>query len=94
MGSNASVLQWHCKQCTTINPTERSTCLKCGARRRGYGTEDALNATNGSSGDSNDFVACVDSSSEVVEDANALKSIGTQDVAQPVRKQKNEEVEG
>lgn len=34
MGSNASVLQWHCKNCTSINPTERGSCLVCGDRRR------------------------------------------------------------
>lgn len=33
MGSNASVLQWHCKGCTLINPTERAVCLACGVRR-------------------------------------------------------------
>ncbi|XP_055932475.1 calpain-15-like isoform X1 [Argiope bruennichi] len=34
MGSNASVLQWHCRNCTSINPTERGSCLVCGDRRR------------------------------------------------------------
>ncbi|XP_013791210.1 calpain-15-like, partial [Limulus polyphemus] len=34
MGSNASVLQWYCKNCTSINPTERSSCLFCGAKRQ------------------------------------------------------------
>lgn len=34
MGSNASVLQWHCRNCTSINPTERRSCLVCGDRRK------------------------------------------------------------
>ncbi len=34
MGSNASVLQWHCRNCTSINPTERGSCLVCGDRRK------------------------------------------------------------
>ncbi|XP_076319430.1 uncharacterized protein LOC143230187 isoform X2 [Tachypleus tridentatus] len=34
MGSNASVLQWYCKNCTSINPTEKSSCLLCGAKRQ------------------------------------------------------------
>lgn len=33
MGSIASVLQWHCDSCTSINPTERVTCLRCGKAR-------------------------------------------------------------
>ncbi|XP_067142757.1 calpain-15-like isoform X2 [Centruroides vittatus] len=41
MGSNASVLQWHCKNCTSINPTERSSCLSCGEKRRFAWTSDS-----------------------------------------------------
>ncbi|KAH9373608.1 hypothetical protein HPB48_014795 [Haemaphysalis longicornis] len=33
MGSNASVLQWHCKNCTSINPTDSGSCIRCGANR-------------------------------------------------------------
>ncbi|XP_075736080.1 calpain-D [Rhipicephalus microplus] len=33
MGSNASVLQWHCKNCTSINPTDSGSCIRCGASR-------------------------------------------------------------
>ncbi len=33
MGSNASVLQWHCAECSQINPTEQNTCLSCQALR-------------------------------------------------------------
>lgn len=34
MGSNASVLQWYCRDCAIINPTERSTCYSCGVKRK------------------------------------------------------------
>lgn len=33
MGSIASVLQWHCNSCSLINPTERSSCIRCGSPR-------------------------------------------------------------
>ncbi|XP_065199791.1 calpain-D [Planococcus citri] len=33
MGSIASVLQWHCDTCSLVNPTERITCIRCGALR-------------------------------------------------------------
>lgn len=33
MGTIASVLQWTCKKCNFINPTECMKCLKCGNRR-------------------------------------------------------------
>lgn len=34
MGAIASVLQWHCMQCSLINPTERVHCIRCGTRRQ------------------------------------------------------------
>lgn len=33
MGTNASVLQWTCKNCTWTNPTERWSCSSCGHQR-------------------------------------------------------------
>ncbi|CAH0388992.1 unnamed protein product [Bemisia tabaci] len=33
MGSIASVLQWNCEKCSSINPTERSSCIRCGELR-------------------------------------------------------------
>ncbi|XP_024939630.1 calpain-15 isoform X3 [Cephus cinctus] len=33
MGSIASVLQWHCSECSLINPTESATCARCGTPR-------------------------------------------------------------
>ncbi|XP_064481462.1 calpain-D-like [Ornithodoros turicata] len=33
MGSNASVLQWYCKHCTSINPTDSGSCIRCDAKR-------------------------------------------------------------
>ncbi|GJQ83157.1 sol [Trypoxylus dichotomus] len=33
MGAIASVLQWHCQQCSLINPTERIHCIRCGTKR-------------------------------------------------------------
>ncbi|XP_006610225.1 calpain-D-like [Apis dorsata] len=33
MGSIASVLQWHCSECTLINPTESTRCARCGITR-------------------------------------------------------------
>lgn len=35
MGSIASVLQWHCQQCSLINPTEQLICGRCGSSRDG-----------------------------------------------------------
>jgi len=35
MGSIASVLQWHCEQCSLINPTEQLKCLRCGISKNG-----------------------------------------------------------
>lgn len=35
MGSIASVLQWHCEQCSLINPTEKINCVRCGSSRDG-----------------------------------------------------------
>lgn len=49
MGSNASVLQWHCTKCSTINPTERSSCLKCGTKRRRRRSNNGFIETNGRS---------------------------------------------
>ncbi|XP_015509763.1 calpain-D-like [Neodiprion lecontei] len=36
MGSIASVLQWHCSKCSLINPTESTSCARCGEPRRVY----------------------------------------------------------
>ncbi|XP_014217119.1 calpain-D-like [Copidosoma floridanum] len=33
MGSIASVLQWHCSECSLINPTEAPQCARCGQSR-------------------------------------------------------------
>lgn len=33
MGTIASVLQWTCRNCNLINPTECLKCLRCGQRR-------------------------------------------------------------
>lgn len=33
MGSIASVLQWHCSECSLINPTETLQCARCGLSR-------------------------------------------------------------
>ena len=33
MGTNASVLQWFCRDCDNINPTEQTHCIKCGKER-------------------------------------------------------------
>lgn len=33
MGSIASVLQWHCSECSLINPTESAQCARCGLSR-------------------------------------------------------------
>jgi hypothetical protein len=33
MGSIASVLQWHCSECSLINPTETVQCARCGLSR-------------------------------------------------------------
>ncbi|KAL7300287.1 hypothetical protein TKK_0006919 [Trichogramma kaykai] len=33
MGSIASVLQWHCSECSLINPTETPKCARCGLSR-------------------------------------------------------------
>lgn len=33
MGSIASVLQWHCSECSLINPTEALQCARCGLTR-------------------------------------------------------------
>lgn len=38
MGSIASVLQWHCEECSLINPTERLNCVRCGFSRDGENT--------------------------------------------------------
>ena len=38
MGSIASVLQWHCEECSLINPTERVNCVRCGFSRDGENT--------------------------------------------------------
>lgn len=34
MGNLASVLQWNCSNCKTINPTESLNCIKCGNVRK------------------------------------------------------------
>lgn len=34
MGAIASVLQWHCGNCSLINPTEQAKCSRCGAQRQ------------------------------------------------------------
>lgn len=34
MGNLASVLQWNCQNCNTINPTESLNCGKCGNVRK------------------------------------------------------------
>lgn len=34
MGAIASVLQWHCGNCSLINPTEQAKCLRCGTVRQ------------------------------------------------------------
>lgn len=34
MGAIASVLQWHCGNCSFINPTEQTKCLRCGTIRQ------------------------------------------------------------
>lgn len=34
MGAIASVLQWHCGNCSLINPTEQARCLRCGTQRQ------------------------------------------------------------
>lgn len=34
MGAIASVLQWHCGNCSLINPTEQARCLRCGTVRQ------------------------------------------------------------
>lgn len=34
MGTIASVLQWHCKSCSLINPTENIKCIRCGTQRQ------------------------------------------------------------
>ncbi|KAB0799224.1 hypothetical protein PPYR_07104 [Photinus pyralis] len=34
MGTIASVLQWHCKSCSLINPTEKIECIRCGSQRQ------------------------------------------------------------
>lgn len=34
MGAIASVLQWHCGNCSLINPTEHEKCLRCGVVRQ------------------------------------------------------------
>ncbi|KAF5287888.1 hypothetical protein FQR65_LT12162 [Abscondita terminalis] len=34
MGTIASVLQWHCKSCSLINPTEKIECIRCGYQRQ------------------------------------------------------------
>lgn len=34
MGNLASVLQWNCQNCKTINPTESLNCIKCGNVRK------------------------------------------------------------
>lgn len=34
MGTIASVLQWSCTNCNTINPTESLKCLNCGTVRK------------------------------------------------------------
>lgn len=34
MGAIASVLQWHCGNCSLINPTEQAKCLRCGTLRQ------------------------------------------------------------
>ncbi|KAG5890796.1 hypothetical protein JTB14_007190 [Gonioctena quinquepunctata] len=33
MGAIASVLQWHCTFCSSINPTEQLKCIRCGTKR-------------------------------------------------------------
>lgn len=33
MGTIASVLQWTCRNCNLINPTECLKCLRCGNQR-------------------------------------------------------------
>ena len=33
MGVNASVLQWHCENCSQINPIERQRCVSCQTSR-------------------------------------------------------------
>lgn len=34
MGAIASVLQWHCGNCSLINPTEQAKCSRCGTLRQ------------------------------------------------------------
>ncbi|XP_025832621.1 calpain-D-like [Agrilus planipennis] len=34
MGAIASVLQWHCRTCSLINPTEQVKCIRCGTQRQ------------------------------------------------------------
>lgn len=34
MGTIASVLQWTCKNCNLINPTESIRCIRCGYVRK------------------------------------------------------------
>ncbi|KAF2881508.1 hypothetical protein ILUMI_24665 [Ignelater luminosus] len=34
MGTIASVLQWHCRSCSLINPTEKLRCIRCGSQRQ------------------------------------------------------------
>ncbi|KAJ8679634.1 hypothetical protein QAD02_015421 [Eretmocerus hayati] len=43
MGSIASVLQWHCSECSLINPTEAPKCARCGSSRKENNDESAFN---------------------------------------------------
>lgn len=43
MGAIASVLQWHCNNCSLINPTEQLKCIRCGTSRQIYHNKDELN---------------------------------------------------
>ncbi|XP_060530957.1 calpain-D-like [Cylas formicarius] len=42
MGAIASVLQWHCKSCNLINPTEKRKCIRCGILRETTPKRDCL----------------------------------------------------
>lgn len=52
MGTIASVLQWTCKSCNLINPTECLICLQCGNARR------ILETTDSGGGNTNETSKC------------------------------------
>lgn len=55
MGTIASVLQWTCKNCNLINPTECLKCLRCGNIRKILESDGLNSISNHHQDYNNDF---------------------------------------